>query len=228
MSAQTLEVSSLGVGTVLRLERDAWSMVKWLRQATNKYAPPPPPPPPPPSFPSPRPAPCYRGCMFFLSQSGFWRGWFQGFVSTAATAPAYPRGQGETWGVCDNIVFFLSEQGGKAWAWEHALLVWGARFAWVSRLFSRTFSWAQWKTPRFFSGRRPVLIESTLAGSCFCRSPPVLYTCFSACLTPLLLCYKIILITPAVSSTNFGSILVSASWVIHRSSVFGKFSWVKT
>ena len=37
-----LEVSLLGVGTVLRLERDAWSMVKWLRQATNEYAPPPP------------------------------------------------------------------------------------------------------------------------------------------------------------------------------------------
>ena len=28
MSAQTLEVSLLGVGTVLRLERDAWSIVK--------------------------------------------------------------------------------------------------------------------------------------------------------------------------------------------------------
>ena len=28
MSAQMLEVSLLGVGTVLRLERDAWSMVK--------------------------------------------------------------------------------------------------------------------------------------------------------------------------------------------------------
>ena len=27
MSAQMLEVSLLGVGTVLRLERDAWSMV---------------------------------------------------------------------------------------------------------------------------------------------------------------------------------------------------------
>ena len=27
-----LEVSLLGVGTVLRLERDAWSMAKWLRQ----------------------------------------------------------------------------------------------------------------------------------------------------------------------------------------------------
>ena len=39
MSAQMLEVSLLGVGTVLRLERDAWSMVKWLRQATNEYAP---------------------------------------------------------------------------------------------------------------------------------------------------------------------------------------------
>ena len=28
MSAQMLEVTLLGVGTVLRLERDAWSMVK--------------------------------------------------------------------------------------------------------------------------------------------------------------------------------------------------------
>ena len=28
MSAQMLEVSGLGVGTVLRLERDAWSIVK--------------------------------------------------------------------------------------------------------------------------------------------------------------------------------------------------------
>ena len=44
MSAHTLEVSLLGVGTVLRLEMDAWSMVKWLRQATNEYAPPPFPP----------------------------------------------------------------------------------------------------------------------------------------------------------------------------------------
>ena len=42
MSAQMLEVSLLGVGTVLRLERDAWSMVKRLRQATNEYALPPP------------------------------------------------------------------------------------------------------------------------------------------------------------------------------------------
>ena len=44
MSAQILEVSLLGVGTVLRLERDAWSMVKWPRQATNEYAPLPPSP----------------------------------------------------------------------------------------------------------------------------------------------------------------------------------------
>ena len=44
MSAQMLEVSLLGVGTVLRLERDAWSMVKCLRQATDKYAPTPTPP----------------------------------------------------------------------------------------------------------------------------------------------------------------------------------------
>ena len=52
MSAQMLEVSIrlLGVGTVLRLKRDAWSMVKLLRQATeNEYAPPPPPPKTPPS-----------------------------------------------------------------------------------------------------------------------------------------------------------------------------------
>ena len=40
MSTELLEVSLLGVGTVLRLERDAWSMVKRLRQATNEYAPP--------------------------------------------------------------------------------------------------------------------------------------------------------------------------------------------
>ena len=32
-----LEVSLLGVGTVLRLERDAWSLVKRLRQGTNEY-----------------------------------------------------------------------------------------------------------------------------------------------------------------------------------------------
>ena len=41
MSDQTLEVSLLGVGTVLRLDRNAWSMVKRLRQATHEYAPPP-------------------------------------------------------------------------------------------------------------------------------------------------------------------------------------------
>ena len=39
MSTQMLEVSLLGVGTVFRLERDAWSMVKLLRQATNEYTP---------------------------------------------------------------------------------------------------------------------------------------------------------------------------------------------
>ena len=43
MSAQMLEVSLLGVGTVLRLERDDWSMVKSLRQATHEYPPSPPP-----------------------------------------------------------------------------------------------------------------------------------------------------------------------------------------
>ena len=37
-----MEVSLIrSVGTVLRLERDAWSMVKWLRQATSEYARPP-------------------------------------------------------------------------------------------------------------------------------------------------------------------------------------------
>ena len=40
MIAQMLEVSLLGVGTALRLEMDAWSMVKRLRQATNEDAPP--------------------------------------------------------------------------------------------------------------------------------------------------------------------------------------------
>ena len=34
-----LKVSLLGVGTVLRLARDAWSMVIRLRQATIEYAP---------------------------------------------------------------------------------------------------------------------------------------------------------------------------------------------
>ena len=35
-----LQLSLLGVGTVLRLGNDAWSMVKRLRQATNDCAPP--------------------------------------------------------------------------------------------------------------------------------------------------------------------------------------------
>ena len=43
-----LEVSLLGVGTLLRLQRGAWSRVKWIRQATNEYAPPPSPLPSPP------------------------------------------------------------------------------------------------------------------------------------------------------------------------------------
>ena len=51
-----LEVSLLGVGTVPRLERDAWSMVTLLWQATNRYAPPPPLPMPIPP-PMPRPTP---------------------------------------------------------------------------------------------------------------------------------------------------------------------------
>ena len=41
MSAQTLEAPLLGVGTVLRRERDACSMVKRPRQATNEYPRPP-------------------------------------------------------------------------------------------------------------------------------------------------------------------------------------------
>ena len=45
MSAKMLEVSLLRVETVLRLERDAWPMVKWLRQATNECALPPSPRP---------------------------------------------------------------------------------------------------------------------------------------------------------------------------------------
>ena len=36
-----LEVSLLGVGTVLHLQRHAWSIVKLLRQATNEYTHPP-------------------------------------------------------------------------------------------------------------------------------------------------------------------------------------------
>ena len=39
MSTSMLEMSLLGVGTVPHLERDAWSMVKRQRQATNEYAP---------------------------------------------------------------------------------------------------------------------------------------------------------------------------------------------
>ena len=42
MSTRMLDASLLGVGTVLRLEREAWSMVKRPGQATNEYAPPPP------------------------------------------------------------------------------------------------------------------------------------------------------------------------------------------
>ena len=42
MGAQMLAVSPSGAGTVLRLQRDAWSMVKWLRQA-NKWVHAPPP-----------------------------------------------------------------------------------------------------------------------------------------------------------------------------------------
>ena len=41
MSAPMLGVSLLGVGTVLRLARDAWSMVELLKQTTTEYAPPP-------------------------------------------------------------------------------------------------------------------------------------------------------------------------------------------
>ena len=40
LSIQMLEVSLLGVGAVLRLERDTRSTVKWQRQATNEYLPP--------------------------------------------------------------------------------------------------------------------------------------------------------------------------------------------
>ena len=39
LSTELFEASLLGVGTVIRLKRDAWSMVKGLRQATNEYAP---------------------------------------------------------------------------------------------------------------------------------------------------------------------------------------------
>ena len=46
MSAQMLEVSLLGVGTVLRLEGDAWSMVKGLRHKQQMNTLPPSPPRP--------------------------------------------------------------------------------------------------------------------------------------------------------------------------------------
>ena len=42
MSAQMLEVSLLGIGTVLLLERDAWSMVKRLSGKQQMSTPPPP------------------------------------------------------------------------------------------------------------------------------------------------------------------------------------------
>ena len=37
-----LEAPLFAVGTVLRLDRDAWSTVNRLRQATDEYVPPPP------------------------------------------------------------------------------------------------------------------------------------------------------------------------------------------
>ena len=58
-----LEVSLLGVGTVLDLDKGAWSMVQPLIQATNEY------PLPPPSknvggvsIRSRSGAPCRKGC----------------------------------------------------------------------------------------------------------------------------------------------------------------------
>ena len=63
-----MELSLLGVGTVLRFERDAWSMFnRLLRQATNEYALPPPPslaPSPLPHVihPTPRPWRSSAGC----------------------------------------------------------------------------------------------------------------------------------------------------------------------
>ena len=45
VSAQMPEASLIGVETVLRLERDAWPLVKRLRQATTEYASPPRPSP---------------------------------------------------------------------------------------------------------------------------------------------------------------------------------------
>ena len=40
MGALLLEVALSGVGRVPRLERDAWSTIKRLRQTTNDYRPP--------------------------------------------------------------------------------------------------------------------------------------------------------------------------------------------
>lgn len=44
MRAHLWEVFLLGVGKVLRVESDAWSTVKLLRQASNEYTPSTPPP----------------------------------------------------------------------------------------------------------------------------------------------------------------------------------------
>ena len=44
MNVHMLEMHLSGVGTVLSLERDAWSMIKRLRQATFEYPPPTPTP----------------------------------------------------------------------------------------------------------------------------------------------------------------------------------------
>ena len=54
MCAQLWEMPLLGVGTVLRLERDAWSMVQMttVRQAINENAAPSPPPPSHPPCPN--------------------------------------------------------------------------------------------------------------------------------------------------------------------------------
>lgn len=52
-----------GVGAVL-LDRDAWSIVRWPRQATNKYVPRPP-PAPPRSFPATH---SVRNVLFFIHE----------------------------------------------------------------------------------------------------------------------------------------------------------------
>ena len=76
MSAQMSEVSLLGVGTVLPLAGDAWSMVKGLRQATSEYAPPPPLSYGAHWFPGGVPAACAQQLPIWMGIANSLIGWF--------------------------------------------------------------------------------------------------------------------------------------------------------